>query len=122
MTTQECASVTNRAHMTRRLVKSQRLQVSALNRTLYRYMEMLYQCLALFLKSLALYVACWCAWGLLLYFRLSWFLHRSNIGLSPSWHEGPKYFFALINYPPLIPVVIWLLFVAVRSWRRRPTP
>jgi hypothetical protein len=89
-----------------------------LNRTLYRYLEKLHKSLVQFLKALALYVVCWWLWNALLYFGLSWFLRWFNIVLPPSWHEDPKYFFALGMYPPLIPVV-WLLFATVRSWRRR---
>jgi hypothetical protein len=89
-----------------------------LNRTLYRYLETLHKCLVLFLKALALYVVCLCVWAELIYFGLNWFLRWWYKNLPVSWERDPNVSFALGIYPPLIPVGIWLLFVAVRVWRR----
>lgn len=77
-----------------------------------------YRCVVILAKAILFYAGCLFFWGIVLYLGLGWFQIWFHFSLAPA-QNGDPHLLRLTMYPPLIPILIWFLFLAARSWRER---
>lgn len=82
------------------------------------YRSVGYRCVVILGKAILFYAGCLLFWGIVLYLGLGWFQIWFHFSLAPA-QNGDPHLLRLTMYPPLIPILIWFLFLAARSWRRK---